>query len=136
VTRKQRILLFGGLAIALVITLIFGIRLVRRFVDRPTNEPIREWMSVPYIAHSYRVPPRVLFDALGLPDPDQPRDMRPLREIARAQNKNVSDLITTLQAAIETERNTRRPGGDKPEPPPPSIEPTPALTPTKSSTGS
>lgn len=135
VTRKQRILLFGGLAVALVITLLFGIRLVRRFIDRPTNEPIREWMSVPYIAHSYRVPPRVLFDALGLPDPDKPRDMRPIREIARAQNKNVADLITTLQAAIEVERKTRRPGGDPPEPPPPPIAPTSVPAPTQSSAG-
>ena len=127
-TRKQRILLFGGLALALVVILLFGFQLVRRFINWPTNEPIREWMSVPYIAHSYHVPPRVLFDALGLPD--QPRDMRPLREMARAQSRNVSDLITLLQNAIEVERKTRRPGGNQPEPPPtaPTLVPTPTQT--------
>ena len=129
-TRNQRILLFGGLAIALVVTLLFGLRLARRFIDRPTNEPIREWMSVSYIAHSYHVPPRVLFEAIGVAD--SPRDMRPLRDLARDQNKDVSDMIKTLQDAIEQERRTRRPGGDQPEPPPQAPSAIPTLVPASS----
>lgn len=123
VNRIPRILLVASLAIALVVTLLFGVRLVRRIIDRPTNEPIREWMSVPYVAHSYRVPPRVLFDALGLPD--SPGDRRPLRDIARDQNRTVDNLIQTLQDAIERERQARRPpappGPDAPPPAPTAV---------------
>src|SRR5665647_829515 len=48
------------------------------------DEPIHGWMSVGYVAHSYRVPPYVLYLALGLPH--KPPDKRPLRDIAKMQH--------------------------------------------------
>lgn len=71
------------------------------------DEPIRGWMRVGYVAHSYHVPPRALYEALGLP-PQQP-DRRPLRAIAKAQNRSMDDLITILQAAIANARAARPP---------------------------
>ncbi len=62
------------------------------------SEPIRPWMSVPYIAHSYHVPTRVLFEALGLSE--DRRDWRPIAAIARQQNRTVQEVIHILYQAI------------------------------------
>jgi len=90
--------------VAVVITSLLMVRAVRRAVywRFHRDEPIRAWMSVPYVAHSYRVPPYVLYKAIGLPE--NKRDKRPLREIAREQNRPVEILITELQDAINRAR--------------------------------
>ncbi|MFZ4663261.1 MAG: hypothetical protein ACOYNY_40015 [Caldilineaceae bacterium] len=55
--RRQQLLLLGALVLALFITVFFGLRAFRRFDHPPSDEPIRGWMNIPYIAHSYQVPP-------------------------------------------------------------------------------
>ena len=62
------------------------------------DEAIRGWMSVGYVAHSYRVPTDVLKLALGLPD-KQP-DKRPLRKIAHMQHRSMDEIRAVLQDAI------------------------------------
>ena len=62
------------------------------------DEPIRGWMTVGYVAHSYRVPPHVLYQALGLPH--KPPDKRPLLEISRAQHRSLNETRAILQHAI------------------------------------
>ena len=104
--QRKRILLIGGLVLALVITLFFGSRFVRRILFRPSREPIREWMSVGYIARAYGVQPPVLEQALGLP-PGPPPDRRPISEIAKAQNKTSAEVIAILEKAIEAARPPR-----------------------------
>ena len=78
------------------------------------DEEIRGWMPVGYVAHSYRVPPHVLYQALGLPH--RPPDKRPLREIARAQNRSMDEVKAVLQDAIV---HARPPYPPPPPPPPP-----------------
>jgi hypothetical protein len=101
--RKQWFVIVG-LALVLLITGLFAVRTVRRAVywRLHRDEVIRPWMSVPYVAHSYRVPPHVLYEALGIAP--QPRDRKPIKEIAREQNISVEQLVTTLQDAIARER--------------------------------
>ncbi len=87
-----------------------------RYWREHRDEPIRAWMTVGYVAHSYRVPARVLYQALDLPprEPGSPRDRRPLREIAREQGRTFEEISATLQTAIERERatqNAHAPGG-------------------------
>lgn len=110
-------LLVGFFVMAVIITGFFGVRAVRRAIywHNHKDEPIRPWMSVPYVAHSYRVPPHVLNQAIGLA-PMQ-RDRRPLREIARQQNRPVETLISELQDAIIHSRPPY-----PPPPPPPSTD--------------
>ena len=109
------LVLFAFLLTVLV-TGIFAVRTVRRAVywHNHRDEPIRAWMSVGYVARSYRVPPPVLYQAIGV-DP-QPHDRRPLREIARRQNRSVEAVILDLQNAIEHFRQSPPP--QFPPPPP------------------
>ncbi len=104
------------LALVLLMTSLFAIRTVRHAIywRLHRDEAIRPWMSVPYIAHSYRLPPHVLFEALGIPP--QPPDRRPIKEIAREQNISVEQLITTLQEAIARERALNPSGSQSPSP--------------------
>lgn len=95
----------------LALTGLFAARTVRNalYWHYHTDEPIRGWMTVGYVAHSYHVPPHVLYKALGLPH--KPPDKRPLREIAREQNRSMDDVRVVLRDAIIHAR--------PPYPPPP-----------------
>jgi hypothetical protein len=112
-------------AAAFLLSLSVGIFFVVRAV-RPAiywhyhkDEPIESWMSVGYVAHSYHVPPHVLFLALGLPH--KPPDKRPLGEIAKAQNRSMDEIKTVLLDAIVHAR--------PPYPPPPPPPPDPGSSP-------
>lgn len=97
---KRTLLLAGAFLLAIVLTFVFAYhagrhaRYLRRrdAYARLANEPIRPWMSVPFIAHVHHVPTASLFAAIGV-KPQQPRDHRPLRRIASDENRPVSDLI-------------------------------------------
>lgn len=86
--------------LALAVTGLFAVRTVRRAIywRYHRDEVIRPWMPVPYVARSYRVPPHVLYQAIGL-EPI-PHDRRPLRQIAGEQNRPVEALINELQTAV------------------------------------
>lgn len=79
---------------------LFVVRTVRHAVywSRHRDETIRPWMSVGYVSHSYRVPPDVLYRAINL-NP-VPRDRRPLRLIAKEQNRSVTEVTADLEKAI------------------------------------
>lgn len=96
---RRTVLLAFGLVLALALTFVFGYRAGRNVrLIRRENEPIRGWMSIPFIAHTHHVSPEILYHAIGL-EP-QPRDHRPLRRIAREQNRPVEQVIHDLDAAI------------------------------------
>jgi hypothetical protein len=101
--------------LTLTITGLFVARTVRRAVywHNHQDEPIRPWMNVLYVSHSYRVPPYVLYQAIGL-SPYPPPDRRPLQKIADEQHRPVSDLIKELENAI----THARPPYTPPPPPP------------------
>ena len=115
------------LAFVLVVSVtgLFAVRTVRRTIywRFHQDEPIRPWMNIGYIAHSYRVPPWVLSQALGLPPKPGKPDRRPIREIAREQNRSVDEVIAVLQNAIVHARPPYPPPGPPPPgdtgPPPP-----------------
>ena len=93
----QRLMMLGfGLSLAVVI--IFSVRSLRMAHHLRVDEPIRPWMSLPYIARSYRVPPYVLYQALGIPL--QRHDRRPISLIAALQKRSVASIIAELQNAI------------------------------------
>ena len=114
ISQRRRFLLIGGLVIALVITLFFGYRLVRRILFRPSREPIREWMDVGYIARAYGIPPYVLEEVVGIPY-GPPPDRRPIGVIARAQGKTADEFVKLIQDRI----NKGPPYPPRPPPPTP-----------------
>ena len=95
--------------LAITGTFVFAYRAGRRARQiRTENEPIRAWMSVPFIAHTHHIPASVLFQAIGV-HPQEPRDRRSVRHIARDLNRPVPELIAQLQRAIDAAAHP--PGG-------------------------
>jgi hypothetical protein len=91
-----------GLAFLLAITgtFVFAYRAGRQARQiRTANEPIRAWMSIPFIAHTRHVPAPVLFQAIGLQP--EPHDRRSIRHIAHDLKRPVPDLMAKVQRAVE-----------------------------------
>ena len=106
----QRTLAVGlAFIVAITGTFVFAYRAGRRARQiRRENEPIRAWMSVPFIAHAHHLPASVLFQAIGV-QPREPRDRRSVRRIAHDLNRPVPDLMAQLQRAIDAA--AQPPGG-------------------------
>ncbi len=106
VQRPPRVLiLLVAFAVAIAGTFVFALRAGRHARHlRWESEPIRPWMSVPFIAHTHHLPASILFQAIGL-DP-HPHDRRPLRSIARDQHRSVDVLIADLERALVTAGHT------------------------------
>ena len=88
--KKQRSLIISLIVLGVLVTGFFGLRAFHAFREFRRHAPppplaeafdeetpietdvelIRDWMTVPYIAMTYRVHPKILFDALGI----NPRD--------------------------------------------------------------
>jgi len=100
-TPRQRTLLLGAAFLAAIAaTFFFGYRAGRTAHRvRSQNEPIRAWMTVPFVAHTHHVREETLFDALHMQP--SPQDHRPIRDIARSEKRPASDLIADLEDAIE-----------------------------------
>jgi hypothetical protein len=109
----QRALVLGlAFLLAIAATFMFAYRAGRRARHlRAENEPIRAWMSVPFIAHTHHVPASVLFQAIGI-QPRQPHDRRTVRHLAHDLNRPVPELIGQLQHAIDA---AKQPPGSQPQ---------------------
>lgn len=96
-------ILTGVFALALVLTVFFGGRLVLHTVywsdPAHRDQTIAGWMTPGYVAHSWRVPNKLVGDALGFTkETFQPGQT--LGELARERGVTVDDLKQTLDAAI------------------------------------
>jgi len=108
-SRRTLALLVVAFLLAAGAAFFLAARARRNFrMIRAENEPIRAWMSIPFIAHAHHVQQSVLFTAIGV-TPHTPRDHRPIRIIARETHRPVSDIETQLQRAIDA--NKRPPCG-------------------------
>ena len=82
VNPKQRNFVTGLIIIGLVVVIVFGLRTVRAFREFRGHRPppfaaehietdvslIRDWMTIPFISQMYYVRPRLLFEALEIPE--------------------------------------------------------------------
>ncbi|MGJ8570737.1 MAG: hypothetical protein ACSHXI_08560 [Hoeflea sp.] len=112
--------------ITLTLALVFIIRAGVFFVywQNHADEPIEGWMTVRYVARSYRVDPKIVHDAVGLPltGPDR----RPLIKIAREEGKPLDQITERVLDAIRADRIARgQPAGELPAPnlKPPTTQP-------------
>ncbi|MEO6392058.1 MAG: hypothetical protein ABIP75_09425 [Pyrinomonadaceae bacterium] len=107
--------------LALIVCVGLGVFFIMRAVkpivywNLHRDEPIRSWMTIDYVAHSYHVPPHVLYQPLGMPH--RPPDRRSIHAIAKAQDRTDGEVIAILQNAIVHARPPY------PPPPPPTPEP-------------
>lgn len=104
-------------AITLTLALVFLIRAGVFFVywQDHRDEPIEGWMTIRYVANSYRVEPKLVRDAIGLETTGP--DRRPLLEIARDEGRPLDALTAAIVDAIAAERAAAgAANGDAPSP--------------------
>jgi hypothetical protein len=113
--QRGRWLLLAAFLLAVGFTGFYVVRTVRDAIywHAHHDEPIAGWMTLGYVAHSYHVPPHVLFLALGM-DPGPP-ERRNIATIAAAQGRSVEQVAALLNNAIVHARPPYPPPG----PPPP-----------------
>jgi hypothetical protein len=89
----------------------------RKLVVTGDVSTIRSWMTVPYIAHYYRIPESYLDQSLRITS-DKTVHRLPLRELADRVKRPVDGLIRDIQHAILNYRNQRSKTGanDKGQP--------------------
>jgi hypothetical protein len=91
-------------AVAFLFTVFFSFKTAGNYVywSSHRDEAIRAWMTVRYIANSYRVEPAEIGRAIGL----QPgkHDRRGIGVIARDQGVEFAELEQQIRTAIEASR--------------------------------
>lgn len=112
--------LLVALAVAgIAVAGVFAYRLHERQQRRPPPPPrqtdvslIAGWMTVPYVARRYRVPPEEIFRALDVPA--QGNERRSLNDLAAAHSRSPEEVVATVQTAVRDYQATHpaaRPGG-------------------------
>jgi hypothetical protein len=113
----QRPILVTLIAIAAIALVLFGFRAYRSFLllrsayelDAPDVSSVRPWMTLDYVARSYRVPGTALAEGLGLaPDTDPTTTLIPL---AQQQGLSPFDYLQQVQEAVSKLRPITSPLG-------------------------
>lgn len=96
--RRPRLVLAVALFSAL--TLVFSVRFVVGVVYWTVNSeaPVRPWMTVGYVGHSWHLDPRAIDEAAGLPKPEG--EPLTLQEIADRRGVPVATVIGAVEAAV------------------------------------
>ena len=112
--KKQRMLTYILIAIGTLAMIFFGMRAMRSFMrmrgEGPFGKPppasqidvslIRDWMTVPYVARTYQVPPEALFKALEIPDwENRKKSLKELNEEFYPSRDGV--VLAHIQASIQ-----------------------------------
>lgn len=111
---RYRVLLLAISIGCLLLAIVLSIRLYHQVKGSPPPIPkqtnisyIQPWMTVPHIAHVYKIPPEVLFQQLHL-DKVQYRNKN-ISEIAKSLKKDPQDLIKQIQQIIINYQETHSP---------------------------
>jgi hypothetical protein len=113
---QQRILTIGLMTLGVLIVGFFGLRTFHAFREfrghRPPGHPfgdkqavtdvelIRDWMTIGSLSHMYNTPPRLLYDALGIPPNGNEK-----KSLKQLNDKYFPDqpgyVISTVKTAIQ-----------------------------------
>jgi membrane-associated protein len=115
----QRLLLFTFFTLAALAVVIFGFRTYRSFLllcsayelGAPDVSSVRPWMTLDYVAPTYRVPGTALAERLGLPPDIDPKTT--LKSLAERQGLSPFQYIQQVQKAISELRSTSSPQSGK-----------------------
>ena len=102
--RWMLVLLLIIAIVGIVIAGLFASRMMRRgrppLPPRETNVSlIAGWMTVDYIARTFRIPPEELFHELDIPATR--RDPRSLNDLAAQGGRSSDELVAAARAAVE-----------------------------------
>ncbi|MFN4153181.1 MAG: hypothetical protein ACK4HF_00875 [Paracoccaceae bacterium] len=90
-------------AIALILTLFFAGRFVAQVIywSDPAHQEqeVDGWMTLRYVAKSWRLPPPELYEAAGLPPPVR-GNRQTLEQLAQDRKMPLAELIAEVEAAI------------------------------------
>lgn len=131
---KQKALVIALIILGVLFTVFFGMRAVHAFKKFDGKGPpprgevetdvelIREWMTIPFISHTYHVPEKILFDALDIsPITNHEKSLEDInQEYYPDVDGYVLDLVKKTILAHQP-------------PPPPDSAPTAVVPPTKPS---
>jgi hypothetical protein len=110
---RQRALTIGLILLGILLTLFFGMRAMHAFRKfnghrpPPPNEVetdvelIRDWMTISFISQTYRVPEKILFDALEIsPQGNHNKSLKQLNQDYYPETENfVLDLVKSTVLA-------------------------------------
>jgi hypothetical protein len=115
VSKKQRALAIGLIALGVLFAAFFGMRAFHAFKKFDGHRPppggrgkvetdvelIRPWMTVPFIAELYRVPETALFLALQIPPIEENRE-KSLKELNREYYPDAEGFVLkTVKARVK-----------------------------------
>jgi membrane-associated protein len=115
----QRPVLLALFALAALAVAIFGLRTYRSFLllrsayelGAPDVSSVRPWMTLDYVAPTYRVPRMALAEHLGLPPDIDPKTT--LKSLSERQGLSPFQYIQQVQKAISELRSTSSPQAGK-----------------------
>jgi hypothetical protein len=110
-TLKQRALVIGLIILGVLLTVFFGMRAFHAFNKFEGNRPpppgkvqtdvelIRGWMTIPFIAETYRVPENEIFDSLKIPS--QGNREKSLKDLNKEYYGNTNGFVMdTVKSAV------------------------------------
>ncbi len=121
-TKKQKILTTVFILIGIVAIVFFGMRAVRSVMRMrgagPFGKPpaadqadislIRDWMTVPYVANMYKIPPDVLFKMMEIPGlKNHTKSLKELNDEYYPGQDGV--VLAYVQAAIQAMQKQEKP---------------------------
>ena len=142
-SKKSRILFILMAVLGGLLIIFFGMRSFRSFRKFDGHHPrppfageletdveqIEDWMTVPFISHTYGVPPEVIFDSLNIQvDENGKKGLSQLKNNGKKSLKELNDeffpgkdgyVLETVKAVILAHQATMTTGAPPPPPPPP-----------------
>ena len=130
---RQRLLVTVLIGLGIVTVGFFGLRAFFAFREFRRHGPpplppfeaqqvetdvelIRDWMTIPYISRMYQVPPKVLFDAVGIPPKgNAEKNLAQLNEEFQPDKPGI--VLEVVKAAVAAHQPP--PTADTPPTPPP-----------------
>ena len=129
--KQQRMLTIGLIVIGILAVGFFGLRTFHAFREFRGHRPppllapadiqqvetdvdlIRDWMTIPYIAMTYHLHPRLLFDAAGInPKGNEEKSLAQLNEEYYPQDNGI--VIEKIKAAVSANQPPSSPTASPP----------------------
>ncbi len=94
----------GGFVVAMAVTLFFLFRITASAIywNDPAhhNETVKPWMTIGYVAKSWKLSPREIDVMADLPLPQEGRGPLTIKEIATLRGVEVDEVIRQVNATI------------------------------------